>query len=193
MGVALIAAITAVLVAVITAVGQWIGSRNERATVIMELDILARLPEGSAHRESLDRTIASQVKNWEEAEAASDTSNLPSIFLMAALVCLMVFYAADGNFNGMRQVIRGVAGILFFPTFGLAVISGVKVLLIDPLRSWWKKHQSRRSHKSLSESGRRNRRSRWKAIPVRRRIPAAAQRSASSETRDGVEDLPLRR
>jgi hypothetical protein len=67
----LIAAIASVIVIIITVIGQWISSRNDRNLTNQELDILKRLdPSGPTARE-LSEVIQFRVAKWRRRIAKS--------------------------------------------------------------------------------------------------------------------------
>jgi hypothetical protein len=60
----LIAAIASVIVIVITVIGQWINSRNDRILTNQELDILKKLDPNSGAARELSEVVQFRIAKW---------------------------------------------------------------------------------------------------------------------------------
>jgi hypothetical protein len=60
------AAIASVIVIVVTVIGQWINSRNDRTLANQELDILAKLALSSGDASQLHEVIRFRIAKWHQ-------------------------------------------------------------------------------------------------------------------------------
>jgi hypothetical protein len=67
----LIAALTSVVVIMITVIGQWISSRNDRNLTNQELDILKKLDPNSKTARDLSEVIQARIAKWRQRIAQS--------------------------------------------------------------------------------------------------------------------------
>jgi hypothetical protein len=119
MGPSVIAAIASVTVIVITVIGQWINSRNDRNLTNQEVDLLKKLdPKSKAARE-LNDVIDFRIGKWRQRITKSKRLARMGIFWMVA--CYMNIIIATLALSGFGEE-NQQAGYLLLAFFIMSTI-----------------------------------------------------------------------
>jgi hypothetical protein len=97
----LIAALTSVVVIMITVIGQWISSRNDRNLTNQELDILKKLDPNSKTARDLSEVIQARIAKWRQRIAQSRRHLRGAIWWAVAgyviLIIAISYYMIDAE------------------------------------------------------------------------------------------------
>jgi hypothetical protein len=81
----LIAAFASVIVIVITVIGQWINSRNDRAVTNQELDILEKLDSNGVAARELSEVIEFRIAKWHQRTTSKSARRLRRVIVVLAV------------------------------------------------------------------------------------------------------------
>jgi Flp pilus assembly protein TadB len=109
----LIAALTSVIVIMITTLGQWLSNRNDRALAHQEVELLKHLQPNSRAAKDLEEVIASRIDVWKfELRPVAVFYRVFAFWAVLAYLFSLVFVAV--MLTAPRLVTRAPLTALFF-------------------------------------------------------------------------------
>jgi hypothetical protein len=110
----LIPAIASIIGIIITVIGQWINSRNDRNLTNQELDILKKLDSNSRAARELSQVIESRIETWRKKAMKSERLKRRALVLVVVsyiLVLLLIPLWSPTSFREYLIAIMVLAGL----------------------------------------------------------------------------------